>query len=53
MRTAIDVLRLDGLTVVHAGKRSFPLAHGIRAVAAGDLLSEVRPLTGGGRTARR
>jgi predicted AAA+ superfamily ATPase len=44
MRSAIDTLRLQDLSVVHAGNRSFPLAPGIKAVAAADLLGEVKPL---------
>jgi predicted AAA+ superfamily ATPase len=44
MRSALETLRLDGLDVVHAGPRSFPLAKKVRALAAGDLLREIRSL---------
>lgn len=44
MRIAAADLRLDGLTVVHAGSRSFPMAEGIRAVAMPDLHREVVPV---------
>ena len=43
MRTALADLGLSKLHVVHAGKESFPLAKGIRAVAARDLMTEVTP----------
>jgi hypothetical protein len=36
-------LRLDRLDVVHAGDQTFPMAEGIRAVAAGRLLDELAP----------
>jgi predicted AAA+ superfamily ATPase len=44
MRVAIDDLGLDRLTVVHAGTETFPMADGIRAVAARRLLVDVTPL---------
>ena len=44
MRAASDALRLTALDVVQAGSESFPLARGIRAVAANRLLADVRPL---------
>ena len=44
MRIALADLRLDQLTVVHAGKESWPMAARVRAVAAQDLLAEVPPL---------
>ena len=34
------------LDVVHAGARTFTLAPGVRAVAASDLLTAIRPLAG-------
>lgn len=44
MRVAMDDLELDALDVIHAGKHTFPLAPGIRAVAAARLLQDVEPL---------
>jgi predicted AAA+ superfamily ATPase len=44
MRVALADLRLDELTVVHAGKESWPMADGVRAVAAHRLLDVIRPL---------
>ncbi len=44
MRIALADLRLDSLTVVHAGKESWPMAERVRAVAARHLLGEVEPL---------
>jgi uncharacterized protein len=41
MHAALKELGLERLDLVHAGKRSFPLGAGIRAVAAGDLLDTV------------
>ena len=41
---AVHDLKLDQLTVLHGGLRSFPLADGIQAVAAHRLLSDIRPL---------
>jgi predicted AAA+ superfamily ATPase len=46
MHSALSSLRLDRLDVVHAGARTFALTKEIRAVAAVDLLTEIRPLTG-------
>ena len=46
MRIALELLQLESLTVVHAGQHSFPLAEEVRAVAAADLLREIRPLSG-------
>jgi uncharacterized protein len=37
MRSALDSLRLERIDVVHAGRRSFPLAPRIRAIAAAEL----------------
>ena len=34
MRTARDLLGLKSLTLIHAGRDSFPIGHGIRAVSA-------------------
>ena len=41
MRIALADLKLDQLTVVHAGKESWPMAERVRAVAAASLLDEV------------
>jgi predicted AAA+ superfamily ATPase len=43
MRAASADLKLDRLFVVHAGERSFDLAKGVRAAAAGELLEELKP----------
>jgi predicted AAA+ superfamily ATPase len=44
MRSALRDLKLDALTVVHAGAESFPLSKQVRAVSAGSILQEIRPL---------
>lgn len=44
MRSAMESLRLNELEVIHAGSRTFALAPGIRAVAASELLTAIRPL---------
>ena len=44
MLSALQVLRLDSLDVIHAGQGTFPLAERIRAVSAAGLLTEVEPL---------
>jgi predicted AAA+ superfamily ATPase len=44
MRSALDVLALDSLDVVHAGPDTFPLAPRIRAVSARRLWADVEPL---------
>ncbi|HEY2030378.1 MAG TPA: ATP-binding protein [Myxococcales bacterium] len=44
MRIAMEDLKLDSLDVIHAGTDSYPLAKGIRAVAASQLLDELTPL---------
>jgi predicted AAA+ superfamily ATPase len=44
MRSALADLRLDSLDVIHAGTRTHRLAPKVRAVAAMDMLREVRPL---------
>jgi predicted AAA+ superfamily ATPase len=44
MRSALNDLKLDRLDVIHAGRRTFPLGKGIRAVSAGELLNEVPAL---------
>ncbi len=44
MRSAAEDLRLDSLDIVHAGDQTFPLAVGIRAVAAKRMADDVKPL---------
>ena len=44
MRVAAEDLRLDELVLVHAGRESFPLGKGYRAVALAGILEELRPL---------
>ena len=44
MRIAQEDLRLDELVVVHAGSKCWPMAEGMRAVAASALLRELAPL---------
>jgi hypothetical protein len=44
MRVAMADLRLDELTVVHAGAHTFPLSDGVRALAAGRILEDVASL---------
>ncbi len=42
MRSSLADLRLDRLDVIHAGRETFPLAPGVRAVAARRLLVDLR-----------
>ncbi len=44
MHIAMQDLKLDQLTLIHAGEHSFPLSGQIRAVSAHDLLTAIRPL---------
>jgi uncharacterized protein len=44
MRSALQDLKLKSLTVVHAGKDSFPLAKNIDALSCGDLVNHLQPL---------
>jgi predicted AAA+ superfamily ATPase len=44
MHIAMQDLKLDQLTVIHAGEHSFPLSGQIQAVSAHDLLTAIRPL---------
>jgi hypothetical protein len=44
MRSAQETLELEELVVIHAGRESFPLAPGIRAVALERLREDVAPL---------
>jgi len=41
MRAALADLKLDSLTVIHAGSDSYPLTNKIRAVAASAILKEI------------
>jgi len=43
----MDLLRLDSLHVIHAGKKAFPLAKGIEAVPLDRILDHIAP--GGSR----
>jgi hypothetical protein len=43
MRSALQTLRLDRLVVVHAGRVTFDLARRVRALAARDLVGELKP----------
>jgi len=45
MRSALAVLKLPELVVVHAGAESYPLARGIRAVALARLREDLAPLS--------
>ena len=45
MRSALQVLRLDSLDVIHAGAATFPLTEGIRAVSVTGILDRIEPLT--------
>jgi uncharacterized protein len=44
MRSALDVLQLDELVVIHAGSESYPLAPRIRAVALARIQDDLAPL---------
>ena len=44
MRAAMETLGLKTLDVIHAGRRTWQLAPGIRAVACGHLLTELKPI---------
>jgi predicted AAA+ superfamily ATPase len=46
MRIALADLRLDGLVVVHAGAREFPMAERVRAVPLARVSELVKPLAG-------
>lgn len=41
---ALQDLKLTRLDIIHAGDHTFPLADGVRAVALGRLLEDIRPL---------
>ncbi len=41
MRAAVADLKIESLDVIHAGGETFPLAPGIRAVAAGRMLEDL------------
>ena len=44
MRSAAEALRLSSLTVVHAGRNSFPLRDGVKAVSAARILIDIARL---------
>ncbi len=44
MHSAIADLKLEQLTIVHAGQYTFPLSETIRAVAFSRLLTDIQPL---------
>jgi hypothetical protein len=44
MHCALKDLRLQRLTIVHAGQDSFPMSEAIHAVAIGRLLEDIHPL---------
>jgi predicted nucleotidyltransferase component of viral defense system len=44
MRSAMHDLKLNSLTVVHAGDQTFPLSKQVQAVAFRDVLNAIRPL---------
>ncbi|MCY4477050.1 MAG: DUF4143 domain-containing protein [Gammaproteobacteria bacterium] len=44
MRSAMETLKLDSLSVVHVGDRSYQLAAGIRALPATRLVAALEPL---------
>lgn len=44
MRSALEDLKLDELVVVHGGTQCWPMADGIRAVAARQMLRQLQPL---------
>ena len=44
MHAALDSLKLDSLTVIHAGDHSFPLSERIEAVAFARILEDLIPL---------
>jgi hypothetical protein len=44
MAIACQDLKLDELTVVHAGEKAFPLGKNIRALPAAKLLDDIKPL---------
>ena len=44
MKSALGDLKLDGLTVIHAGDRSWRLAPRVRAVALSQLAEQLAPL---------
>jgi hypothetical protein len=45
MRSALTVLKLQELVVVHAGAESYLLTRGIRAVALARLQEDLAPLS--------
>jgi hypothetical protein len=45
MRIAMEDLKLDKLTVIHAGEHTFPLDKTIEAMAISRILDDLKPLT--------
>ncbi|MCH7667506.1 MAG: hypothetical protein IH936_16460 [Acidobacteria bacterium] len=43
MQSAFEDLELTRLDLIHAGNETFPLAARVRAVAAKDILAELKP----------
>jgi hypothetical protein len=41
MHSALEVLKLTRLDVIHAGKDTFPLHERVRAIAASRLMSDL------------
>jgi len=44
MHAALADLKLDSLNVIHAGTKSFDIGARVRAIAASDMLRELRPM---------
>jgi uncharacterized protein len=44
IRSAIADLKLEHVTVIHAGDKSFPLANNVAAVSVHAMLDEIKPL---------
>jgi hypothetical protein len=44
MKSAMQTLGLKRLDMIHAGRHTFPLGAGMRAIAARDLLQSLKPI---------
>ncbi|RPH76707.1 MAG: hypothetical protein EHM80_14065, partial [Nitrospiraceae bacterium] len=44
MKSALETLGLQKLSIIHAGRQTFQIERKIRAVAAFDLLREIKPI---------
>lgn len=44
MQSALDSLKLDNLTIIHAGEHSFQVAEQVRALAFENMFEEIKPL---------